>query len=165
MASSFFFLLLSLPVLISAALTAYEALEEYDFPAGLLPKGVTGYTLNEDTGEFEAYLGQTCSYSVQGYDLKYKSTISGVIAKDRLTNLKGISVKVLFFWLNIVEVSRDGDQMSLSVGILSAAFDISGFIESPQCGCGFDCNNININVNNMGGFNKQQQVIGTAVGL
>ncbi|KAI3787695.1 hypothetical protein L2E82_00034 [Cichorium intybus] len=137
------FLLLSLPLLSSAApLTAYEALEQYDFPAGLLPLGVTGYTLNEDTGEFEVYLGKTCSYSVEGYDLQYKSTISGKISKDKLTDLKGISVKVLFFWVNIVEVTRDGDDMYLSVGILSASFDISGFVESPQCGCGFDCNDI-----------------------
>ncbi|CAI9288699.1 unnamed protein product [Lactuca saligna] len=84
------FLLLSLPLLYSAApLTAYEALEQYDFPAGLLPLGVTGYTLNEDTGEFEAYLSETCSYSVEGYDLKYKSTISGKISKDKITDLKG----------------------------------------------------------------------------
>ncbi|KAL7597861.1 uncharacterized protein At5g01610 [Lactuca sativa] len=139
------FLLLSLPLLYSAApLTAYEALEQYDFPAGLLPLGVTGYTLNEDTGEFEAYLSETCSYSVEGYDLKYKSTISGKISKDKITDLKGISVKVVFFWVNIVEVTRDGDELSLSVGILSASFDISGFIESPQCGCGFDCNDIRI---------------------
>ncbi|KAJ9543114.1 hypothetical protein OSB04_022821 [Centaurea solstitialis] len=156
MSPSFFFstlLLLTLPLL-STAITAYEALELFDFPSGLLPVGVTGYTLDEATGEFEAYLGQTCSYSVQGYDLKYQSTISGIISKDKLTNLKGISVKVLFFWLNIVEVTRDGDEMSLSVGILSAAFDISGFIESPQCGCGFDCNDM---------FKKQ--LIGKAAGF
>lgn len=142
-----FFLFISLPLIAATTttgdeLTAYEALEQYDFPAGLLPVGVTGYTLNEDTGDFEVYLPETCSYTVQGYDLKYSSTISGRVSIDKLTNLKGISVKVLFFWLSIVEVTRDGDELSLSVGILSAAFDISGFIESPQCGCGFDCNGL-----------------------
>ncbi|KAL8214875.1 hypothetical protein R6Q57_004324 [Mikania cordata] len=140
---SVFLLSSSLPIIISATpTTAYEALEAFDFPAGLLPVGVTGYTLDEQTGEFQVYLGQTCSYTVQGYNLKYQSTISGVISKDKLTKLKGISVKVLFFWLDIVEVSRDGDQLYLSVGLLSAGFDISGFIESPQCGCGFDCNGL-----------------------
>lgn len=142
-----FFLLISLPLITTTTtaageLTAYEVLEQYDFPSGLLPLGVTGYTLNEDTGDFEVYLAETCSYTVQGYDLKYSSTISGRISVDKLTNLKGISVKVLFFWLNIVEVTRDGDELSLSVGIVSAAFDISGFVESPQCGCGFDCNGL-----------------------
>lgn len=143
-------ILLSLLLLVSLSstfaddtqLTAYEALEEYDFPAGLLPVGVTGYTLDEETGEFQVFLNNACTYSVQGYDLKYQSTISGTISKDKITDLKGISVKVLFFWVNIVEVTRDDDELSLSVGILSASFDISGFVESPQCGCGFDCNSL-----------------------
>ncbi|XP_076912872.1 uncharacterized protein At5g01610-like [Bidens hawaiensis] len=138
--TSIFLLSSSLPII--SSLTAYEALESYGFPAGLLPVGVTGYTLDEESGKFEVYLPDTCSYTVQGYNLKYKSTISGVISQDKISSLKGISVKVLFFWLDIVEVSRDGDELYLSVGILSAGFDISGFVESPQCGCGFDCNEL-----------------------
>nr|XP_043610517.1 uncharacterized protein LOC122582221 [Erigeron canadensis] len=149
MPSFLFILLLSFPLLISTTTTtnpptAYEALELYDFPTGLLPVGVTGYTLDQTTGAFEVYLPETCKYTVQGYNLRYQSTISGIISKDKLTNLKGISVKVLFVWVNIVEVSRDGDELYLSVGILSASFDISGFIESPQCGCGFDCNGLGL---------------------
>ena len=124
------------------ALTAYEEVIQYDFPPSLLPVGVTGYTLNKATGAFEVYLPDTCSYTVEGYNVKYQSYISGIISKDKVTKLKGVTVKVLFFWLDIVEVTRDGDELSLSVGIVSASFDISGFVESPQCGCGFDCNEI-----------------------
>ncbi|XP_076942668.1 uncharacterized protein At5g01610-like [Bidens hawaiensis] len=122
--------------------TAYDELLEYDFPVGLLPKGVTGYELNKNTGAFKAYLKETCSFKIQGYDIRYKSTISGVIEKGRLRNLKGINVKILVVWLNIVEVSRHGDQIDFSVGIMSAGFGISNFVESPQCGCGFDCNEL-----------------------
>ncbi|XP_059664310.1 uncharacterized protein At5g01610-like [Cornus florida] len=121
--------------------TAYQVLEEYDFPVGLLPKGVQGYELNETTGEFSVYLNGTCSFSIDGYKLKYKSTITGVISKDKLKSLEGISVKVLFFWINIVEVIRDGDELEFSVGIASADFPVSNFDESPECGCGFDCVN------------------------
>ncbi|GKB65336.1 hypothetical protein Tco_0921522 [Tanacetum coccineum] len=126
----------------TAALTAYEAVTQYDFPPSLLPVGVTSYTLNRSTGAFEVYLPDTCSYSVEGYNVKYKSYISGIISKDKVTKLKGVSVKVLFFWLDIVEVTRDGDKMFFSVGIGSAWFDIGRYVESPQCGCGFDCNNV-----------------------
>ncbi|KAD3068679.1 hypothetical protein E3N88_36559 [Mikania micrantha] len=122
--------------------TAYDELLEYDFPVGLLPKGVTGYELNKNTGEFKAFLRETCSFKIQGYDIKYKSTISGVIERGRLKNLKGINVKILVVWLNIVEVSRHGDQIDFSVGIMSAGFGIGNFLESPQCGCGFDCNDL-----------------------
>ncbi|KAF5811087.1 hypothetical protein HanRHA438_Chr04g0186941 [Helianthus annuus] len=122
--------------------TAYDELLTYDFPVGLLPIGVTGYELNKNTGEFKAYLPETCSFKIQGYNLQYKSTISGVIEKGRLKNLKGINVKILVVWLNIVEVSRHGDELAFSVGIMSAGFGVDNFVESPQCGCGFDCNKL-----------------------
>ncbi|KAK9281942.1 hypothetical protein L1049_004851 [Liquidambar formosana] len=124
------------------SLTAYELLEDYNFPAGLLPKGISRYDLDETTGKFHVYLNGTCSFSLEGsYDLKYKSTIGGYIEKNKLTGLTGISVKVLFLWLNIVEVRRSGDEIELSVGIASANFPVDNFVECPQCGCGLNCNN------------------------
>ncbi|CAM8968599.1 hypothetical protein QQ045_004982 [Rhodiola kirilowii] len=124
----------------SESLTAYQLLQDYNFPAGLLPKGITHYDLNNSTGQFHAYLNGTCSFSLEGsYQLKYKSTIGGTLSKNKLTNLSGVSVKVFFVWLNIVEVVRDGDEISLSVGIASANFPADNFEECPQCGCGMDC--------------------------
>ena len=94
------------------------------------------------TGRLHAYLNSSCSFSLEGsYQLKYKSTISGIISNNRLKDLSGISVKVLFLWLNIVEVIRDGDELEFSVGIASASFPIDNFYECPQCGCGLDCVN------------------------
>ncbi|KAA8543083.1 hypothetical protein F0562_021422 [Nyssa sinensis] len=123
-------------------LSAYEVLQQYDFPIGILPKGVTGYELNAATGEFSAYLNGSCSFSLENsYQLKYKSTIKGVISKDRLKKLKGVSVKVLFFWLDIVEVKRNRDDLEFSVGLISASFPLYNFEECPQCGCGLDCVN------------------------
>ncbi|KAJ8444024.1 hypothetical protein Cgig2_020870 [Carnegiea gigantea] len=121
--------------------TAYEVLESYDFPVGLLPEGVTGYELNPETGEFKVYLDKTCRFHIESYELEYKSTITGVISPGRLSNLKGVSVKVLFLWFSIVEVTKDDDELEFSVGIASARFSLEGFEESPSCGCGFDCVN------------------------
>ncbi|KAJ7977587.1 Protein of unknown function, DUF538 [Quillaja saponaria] len=142
------FLFLSISFSISSAsannnnsLTAYQVLQENDFPVGLLPKGVTGYELDTSTGKFKAYLSGSCSFKIDSYDLKYKSTISGVISKDKLTSLKGISVKILLFWVNIVKVTREDDDLQFSVGIASADFSATSFYESPNCGCGFDCVN------------------------
>uniref|UniRef100_A0A2P2N4A4 Uncharacterized protein MANES_01G220700 n=1 Tax=Rhizophora mucronata TaxID=61149 RepID=A0A2P2N4A4_RHIMU len=125
-------------------LTVYEVLEEYNFPIGLLPNGVTSYELDNSTGEFAVYLNSTCSFSVDSYELKYKTTITGYIAKDKLSSLSGIKVKVLFFWLNIVEVTRDSEEIDFSVGIASADFPVSNFAECPTCGCGFDCDDANL---------------------
>ncbi|XP_054777501.1 uncharacterized protein LOC129285710 [Prosopis cineraria] len=142
------FLFLS-PLLSSSTATgdgvpsAYEVLGDYHFPEGILPKGVVGYELDRSTGKFRAYLNGSCSFSLEGsYQLSYKSTISGYISKDRLANLSGVSVKVLLFWLNIVEVSRSGDELGFSVGITSASFPLDNFFVCPQCGCGLDCDNL-----------------------
>ncbi|GLU07363.1 hypothetical protein SLE2022_243240 [Rubroshorea leprosula] len=130
---------------VNSTLTAYEVLEEYDFPIGLLPKGVLGYKLNSSTGKFSVYLNGTCTFTVDSYKLKYSSTITGVISKDKLKSLSGIKVKVLFFWLSITEVIRDGDELEFSVGIASVDFPVSNFSECPTCGCGFDCDSVKSN--------------------
>ncbi|KAG6645030.1 hypothetical protein CIPAW_08G094200 [Carya illinoinensis] len=104
-----FFLLSSATPSPSDSLTAYQVLEEYDFPVGILPKGVLGYELDTST------------------------------AKDKISSLSGIKVKVLFLWLSIVSVTRDDDELAFSVGIASADFPVSNFSESATCGCGFDC--------------------------
>ncbi|KAE9598240.1 hypothetical protein Lalb_Chr15g0078481 [Lupinus albus] len=124
-------------------LSAYDILEQYDFPVGLLPKGATDYKLNPNNGKFTAYLNQTCSFYIHSYELRYKSIIKGVISKDKLAKLNGVSVKVELVWLKIVEVTRISDELEFSVlGIASADFGVDNFFESPQCGCGFHCNNL-----------------------
>ncbi|KAH1073970.1 hypothetical protein J1N35_026298 [Gossypium stocksii] len=137
------FLFVQSPLAVTGdAPSAYDVLQGYNFPIGLLPKGVIKYDLDESTGRFHAYLNDTCSFSLEGsYQLKYKSTISGIISNNRLKDLSGISVKVFFVWLNIVEVIRDDDELEFSVGIASASFPIDNFYECPQCGCGLDCGN------------------------
>ncbi|CAA2967716.1 uncharacterized protein LOC111375692 [Olea europaea subsp. europaea] len=121
-------------------ITAYELLQSYDFPVGILPEGVTHYDLDKTTGKFNAYFKGSCSFSLEGsYQLKYSSKISGYISKGKLTGLSGVSVKVFFLWLDIVEAVRNGDNLEFSVGIASANFSIDNFYESPQCGCGLNC--------------------------
>ncbi|KAI3679053.1 hypothetical protein L6452_38360 [Arctium lappa] len=124
-------------------LTAYEVIQSYGFPKGILPIGIIGYELDKHTGKFKAFFNGSCSFSLEGsYDLKYQSTIGGIISKGRLKDLTGVSVKVFFFWLNIVEVYRTEDELCFSVGIASACFPIDNFEICPQCGCGLDCNGV-----------------------
>lgn len=109
--------------------SAYEELQNYDFPIGILPKGVTGYELNPKTGEFSAYFNGSCRFMLSSYELNYKHVIKGVISKGRLRKLSGV---------NIVEVRRKGDNLQFSVGITSANFPIRSFVECPSYECGLD---------------------------
>ena len=122
--------------------TVYDVLKDFNFPIGILPKGVLDYDLDSSSGKFSAFLNGSCSFSLEGsYQLKYKNTIKGYLSKGKLASLEGVSVKLLFMWVNIVEVSRRGDDLEFSVGIAGAGFPIDNFEECPQCGCGVNCNN------------------------
>lgn len=124
---------------LSDAPTAYDLLESFDFPRGILPQGVQSYLLRKD-GSFEVYLGGDCEFKVTGgYLLKYKTKITGTVESGTIKNLNGVSVKVLFLWFGIGEIVRSGDELNFYVGPLSASFPFSNFEECPQCPCGFDC--------------------------
>ncbi|KAJ0977743.1 hypothetical protein J5N97_013217 [Dioscorea zingiberensis] len=125
----------SLPPQDLSKTTVYEILESYGFPVGLLPEGVTGYDLDESSGKFSAYLKGPCVFSPRDtYQLQYEPTISGTVSLNHLSNLSGISVKVLLFWFDIIEVQRSGDDLEFSVGVTSANFPVDNFSECPQCG-------------------------------
>ncbi|CAN6475490.1 unnamed protein product [Victoria cruziana] len=120
-------------------LTAYEVLESYNFPKGILPKGVQSYVFNED-GSFVVHLDGSCKFAIEaGYTLSYGSKITGVLKYGSLKSLQGVSVKILFVWLGISEVSRGDQQLDFYVGPVSASFPLSNFYVCPRCGCGLDC--------------------------
>lgn len=120
--------------------SVYDILREFNFPIGLLPEGVMGWKLDRTTGKLEAYLNEAFHFSPDDpYELKYKPTISGQISKNKLTDLKGVSVKFMFFWVNIVEVVRNGDDLQFSIGMATASFPVDNFSECPQCEFGVDC--------------------------
>lgn len=124
----------------SEQLSAYTVLEQFGFPRGILPTNAGGYTLNSDDGSFVINLSSPCSFDLDsGYQLKYKSQITGQIDTGAIKKLTGVSVKVLFFWVSIDEVIRDGDELDFYVGVVSASFPVSNFYICPECGCGLDC--------------------------
>ncbi|XP_062084848.1 uncharacterized protein LOC133790992 [Humulus lupulus] len=137
--------LASVNVVVSDERTAYEFINSFGFPTGILPKGVVGYDYDPSSGKFAAYFNGTCSFSVEGsYQLKYRSAINGYISMGELSRLEGVSVKLFWFWIDIVEVKRVGDDLEFSVGIAGAGFPVDNFVESPQCGCGLNCMNFQV---------------------
>lgn len=136
-----FFLFFSTVVSSNEKTSAYEELQQYDFPIGILPTGVIDYELNSKTGEFSAYLNGSCKFMLSSYELSYKPLIKGVISKGRLMKLTGVTVKVVFLWVNIVEVRRKDDNLQFSVGFTSANFPIKSFDKCPSCECGLHCVN------------------------
>lgn len=114
--------------------TAYEVLQDYNFPVGLLPEGVQRYDLDIMTGEFSVYFQYTCRFSLNNYHLKYKPTVKGFISNGKIFGLKGVTEKVFLVWMEIDEIVRKGNDLVLSVGALSTVFPVDDFAQSPQCG-------------------------------
>nr|CAN77270.1 hypothetical protein VITISV_022054 [Vitis vinifera] len=120
--------------------TAYEVLEDYNFPVGLLPEEVvTGYKLNHRTGEFSAYLNDSCSVYEGGYRLKYEPTIKGYISNGKISSLEGVSVMFFHKWRKIVEILRRDNHIHFSAGVARDRFHIKDFEECPQCVCSMNC--------------------------
>lgn len=117
--------------------TAYEMLEKYNFPKGILPIGVHSYKLNPN-GEFEVVLKSDCQFKVDGgYLLNYENRISGKVEIGALKNLNGVKVRLFFVWFEINEVVRNNADLNFYVGPLSASFSASSFEESPRCNSQF----------------------------
>uniref|UniRef100_A0A0E0L2P3 DUF642 domain-containing protein n=1 Tax=Oryza punctata TaxID=4537 RepID=A0A0E0L2P3_ORYPU len=118
--------------------SAYEMLERFGFPRGILPEGVTGYMLRPSDGEFTVYLGtRECEFEVDGgYRLTYKGRITGKVAGGSISELHGVTVRIFMMnWGIDRVVMADADHLMFYVGPLSQAFPAEGFEESPQCRC------------------------------
>uniref|UniRef100_A0A0E0ME66 DUF538 family protein n=1 Tax=Oryza punctata TaxID=4537 RepID=A0A0E0ME66_ORYPU len=134
---------------LTATPTAYEMVERYGFPRGILPEGVESYVLRRD-GSFEVHLsgggngrgGGDCEFRVGdggAYLLRYGRRVAGIAREGSIRALEGVSVKVVFAWLGIGQVDRAGDELRFFVGPISAAFPLANFADCPRCRCGFDC--------------------------
>ncbi|XP_039126163.1 uncharacterized protein LOC120262157 [Dioscorea cayenensis subsp. rotundata] len=132
---------LSLETLGDAA-TAYDILERYGLPKGLLPQGVQSYLLTNE-GSFEFFLFDKCEFEVQGkYMLKYKTIIKGSVEFGSLRDVKGLSVRFLFVWIGVDRVVVSGDELRFYYhGSFYFSLPVSYFEQCPRCGCGFDCSN------------------------
>jgi hypothetical protein len=117
--------------------SAYEMLERFGFPKGILPEGVTGYTLRRSDGAFQVFMDRDCEFEVDGgYRLTYQRTISGTVAGGSIRDLRGVSVRMFFVNWGIDQVlMADADHLMFYVGPLSQAFPADNFEESPQCRC------------------------------
>jgi hypothetical protein len=113
--------------------TAYEMLERYGFPPGILPAGAVSYDLGLD-GSFQVNFPSDCSFRVsKQYKVNYSSRVAGNIQNGSISGLEGVKVKILFAWINIREVDLDGGELRMQAGSVSKSFSLDNFSTSPQC--------------------------------
>nr|XP_043636249.1 uncharacterized protein LOC122607357 [Erigeron canadensis] len=114
--------------------TIYEILRSNGLPMGLLPKGVTNYTI-DDSGLFEVHLEQACNSKFEN-ELHYDRNVSGRLTFGQIDGVSGISAQDLFMWFNVKEIRVDIPSSGLiyfDVGVVHKQFSLASFDTPRDC--------------------------------
>lgn len=112
----------------------YDALKSNGLPVGLLPKGVTNFSL-DNSGNFEVFLDQACNAKFED-ELHYDRNVSGTLTYGQISGLSGISAQDLFLWFEVKEIRVDIPSTGLiyfDVGVVSKQFSLSSFETPREC--------------------------------
>ncbi|KAL8232787.1 hypothetical protein R6Q57_002587 [Mikania cordata] len=114
--------------------SVYQVLQSYNLPIGLLSNGTLSYTLDPNSGQFSVNLRTNCSFQAGGFEVTYSNPITGVISQNNLGKIDGVKVKILVFWVNIINVKRNGDRLEFNIGgLVHKDFPVSDFNSCRNC--------------------------------
>ncbi|XWS42969.1 hypothetical protein CRYUN_Cryun16bG0059600 [Craigia yunnanensis] len=133
LSQSFFLLSLNFPTTQSSPTSIYDHLERNGLPMGLLPKGITDFSIDPDTHRFQVNLSQPCNTKFEN-QLHYDFNISGVLSFGKIVNLSGVSQQDLFLWFPVISIRVDDPSSGLinfDVGVVDKQFSLALF-ESPH---------------------------------
>lgn len=111
----------------------YDYLRESNLPAGIVPKGVTNFSIDIKTGRFTVTLPVPCDAKFEN-QFHFDYNISGVLSDGRIGNLSGVTQKELFLWFAVKGIHVDPESSGLihfDVGVADKQLSLSLF-ESPR---------------------------------
>ncbi|XP_077212027.1 uncharacterized protein At5g01610-like [Tasmannia lanceolata] len=112
----------------------YEVLRLNGLPIGLLPKGVSNFSF-DDEGRFEVYLDEACNAKFEN-EVHYDRNVSGTLSYGQIRALSGISAQELFLWFPVKGIRVDIPSSGLiyfDVGVVYKQFSLSLFETPPDC--------------------------------
>ncbi|KAK1412684.1 hypothetical protein QVD17_34127 [Tagetes erecta] len=115
--------------------TIYEILRSNGLPMGLLPKGVTNLTYDDQSGRFEVHLDQACNSKYEN-ELHYDVNVSGTLSYGMINAVSGISAQDLFMWFSVKEIRVDVPSSGLiyfDVGVVHKQFSLASFDTPRDC--------------------------------
>ncbi|KAL6146954.1 hypothetical protein ACLB2K_057630 [Fragaria x ananassa] len=113
----------------------YDHLRQYGLPIGILPKGITKYSLDDTNGEFRVFLPQPCHAKFEN-QVRYDFNVSGTLSFGRIADLSGVSAQELFLWFPVKGIRVDVPSSGLiyfDVGVVDKQFSLSLFESPPDC--------------------------------
>ncbi|XP_059298651.1 uncharacterized protein LOC132051533 [Lycium ferocissimum] len=111
----------------------YDVLNSHGLPVGLLPNGITNFSMDPSSGRFEAHLPQSCAAQFETH-LRYDSTVCGILNYGQISNISGVTAQELFLWFAVKGIRVDIPSSGLiyfDVGVVSKQFSLS-FFETPR---------------------------------
>lgn len=111
----------------------YDVLNSHGLPVGLLPKGITNFSIDPASGRFEVHLPQSCAAQFETH-LRYDSTVSGTLNYGQISQISGVAAQELFLWFSVKGIRVDIPSSGLiyfDVGVVSKQFSLS-FFETPR---------------------------------
>ncbi|MCL7035068.1 hypothetical protein MKW94_000904 [Papaver nudicaule] len=112
----------------------YEVLKSHGLPIGLLPKGVTEFSLSEN-GRFEVHLDEACNAKFENV-VHYDRNVTGTLSYGQIRELTGIQAQELFLWFPVNGIRVDIPSSGLiyfDVGVIYKQFSLSLFETPPDC--------------------------------
>lgn len=113
----------------------YDQLHKNGLPIGLLPKGITSYSLDPTSGRFFVNLTQPCDAKFEN-QFHYDFNVSGYLSFGKIGNLSGVSQQELFLWFPVKAIRVDVPSSGLiyfDVGVVDKQFSLSLFENPRDC--------------------------------
>ncbi|KGN64026.1 uncharacterized protein At5g01610 [Cucumis sativus] len=82
-----------------------ELLREHNLPAGLFPKNIICYELDESKGKLVVHLASACEVSFKDSSIvRYATRVKAKLAKGKLSSVEGMKTKIVV-WTKVTTVS------------------------------------------------------------
>ncbi|KAL0535672.1 hypothetical protein IC582_030013 [Cucumis melo] len=82
-----------------------ELLREHNLPAGLFPKNIICYELDESKGKLVVHLASACEVSFKDSSIvRYATRVKAKLSKGKLSSIEGMKTKIMV-WTKVTTVS------------------------------------------------------------
>ncbi|OIV91615.1 hypothetical protein TanjilG_09027 [Lupinus angustifolius] len=112
----------------------HELLRSHGLPAGLFPKSVKSYNLDQ-RGVLEVHLDHPCMAKYETRVL-FETVVRANLSLGQLKGLEGLSQEELFLWLPVKDIIVD-DPLSglilIDIGLAHKQLSLSLFEDPPVC--------------------------------
>lgn len=113
----------------------YDALSSNGLPIGLLPKGITNFTIDPSTQRFQVRLNSSCHTKFET-SVRFNWNFSGSLSYGQISNLSGIAAQDLFLWFPVKGIHVDVPTTGIiyfDVGVVYKQFALSSFEIPRDC--------------------------------